>query len=77
MSRKVTSSLPKADLLQAFKKFDEGDDDHPSGKISTEILFKVLTEYGDPDKRMDKEEVEDLINQVCGTFFSEFLLSFN
>ncbi|KAI9144544.1 hypothetical protein BKA69DRAFT_1055607 [Paraphysoderma sedebokerense] len=71
MSRKVTSSLPKADLLQAFKKFDEGDDDHPTGKISTEILFKVLTEYGDPDKRMDKEEVEDLINQVCSQALEE------
>lgn len=27
-------------------------------------LVKILTDYGDKDKRMSKEEAEDLISQV-------------
>ncbi|KAJ3167576.1 Calmodulin-3 [Geranomyces variabilis] len=72
MSRKVQTSMTGDEIRKAFKMFDPSDT-HSAGLLTMDGLVKILTDYGDKEKRMSKEEAEDLISQVApqaqtGTF---------
>ncbi|KAJ3017796.1 Calmodulin-3 [Thoreauomyces humboldtii] len=78
MSRKVQTTVTGDDIRKAFKTFDMSDPMH-GGLLTMDGLVKILTDYGERDKRMSKEEAEDLISQVApqaqtGTFdYSQFI----
>ncbi|KAJ3156177.1 Calmodulin-3 [Geranomyces michiganensis] len=72
MSRKVQTSMTGEEIRKAFRMF-EPMDIHAGGLLTMDGLVKILTDYGDKEKRMSKEEAEDLISQVApqaqtGTF---------
>ncbi|KAJ3123618.1 Calmodulin-3 [Nowakowskiella sp. JEL0407] len=64
MSRKVQTSLTADQLRKSFKLFDEEDPAH-DGTLTMAMMVKILTDYGDRDKRLTAEEAEDLISQVA------------
>ncbi|KAI8811374.1 hypothetical protein BJ742DRAFT_139792 [Cladochytrium replicatum] len=64
MSRKVQTTLTAEDLRRSFRVFDDLDPAH-DGTLTMNMLVKILTDYGDKDKRLTREEAEDLINQVA------------
>ncbi|KAI8917568.1 hypothetical protein PhCBS80983_g02713 [Powellomyces hirtus] len=69
MSRKIQTAMTGEEIRRAFKIFDPSN----AGLLTMDALVKILTDYGDKEKRMSKEESEDLISQVApqaqtGTF---------
>ncbi|KAI9098220.1 hypothetical protein DFS34DRAFT_103394 [Phlyctochytrium arcticum] len=64
MSRKVQTSVTGEQIRKAFKIFDDDDPLH-NGTLTMEGLVRILTNYGDQDKRLTKEEAEDMISQVA------------
>ena len=77
MSRKVNTELPIPELAKAFKLFSH------DGLINMHDLTSVLTDYGSLDKRMNKEDAEDLLKSVLAfpdnaTFdVADFLKQYN
>ncbi|KAJ3222516.1 Calmodulin-3 [Clydaea vesicula] len=79
MSRKVQTIVTVADLNKSFKLFSNNLEDH-EGQITMQKMISILCDFGDKDKRLTKEEAEDLINSVApqttqnGTFdYSSFI----
>ncbi|KND00937.1 uncharacterized protein SPPG_04038 [Spizellomyces punctatus DAOM BR117] len=64
MSRKVQTSITAEQIRRAFKIFDQDDPLH-NGTLTMEGLVRILTDYGDQDKRLSREEAEDMISQVA------------
>ncbi|KAI8995934.1 hypothetical protein BC832DRAFT_309688 [Gaertneriomyces semiglobifer] len=64
MSRKVQTSVTADNIRKAFKLFDDEDPLH-AGTVTMGTLVKILTDYGDAEKRLSKDEAEDLISQVA------------
>lgn len=56
-----------------FQSTQDSDDVQHEGAIPMSTMISILTDYGDKDKRMTREEAEDLISSVApqaqtGTF---------
>jgi Ca2+-binding EF-hand superfamily protein len=62
MSRKVDNSVPPERLKWAFHKFEKSGT--PAGNLYIRDLLSILTEFGDKDKRLSKEDATSLIRQV-------------
>ncbi|KAI8817132.1 uncharacterized protein EV422DRAFT_500409, partial [Fimicolochytrium jonesii] len=60
MSRKVQTTMTGEEIRRAFRLFDKS----TTGAITMDSLVKLLADYGSVDKRMSKEEAEDLVSQV-------------
>ncbi|KAJ3371827.1 Calmodulin-3 [Allomyces arbusculus] len=65
MSRKVTTSRPHAELLAAFRIFDEGGPLAPTGRVRTADLFAILEAMGAVDRRLKHEDTEDLVSSLA------------
>ncbi|KAJ3364969.1 Calmodulin-3 [Allomyces javanicus] len=65
MSRKVTTSRPHAELLTAFRIFDEGGPLAPTGRVRTADLFAILEAMGAVDRRLKHEDTEDLVSSLA------------
>ncbi|KAI9206330.1 uncharacterized protein BJ171DRAFT_597497 [Polychytrium aggregatum] len=78
MSRKVQLSMKDDSLMRAFRVFapldranNRGREVH-EGMISVKTTIDILTDFGDENKRLTREEAEDLVMQVVHDIQSGF-----
>ncbi|KAI9205444.1 uncharacterized protein BJ171DRAFT_502117 [Polychytrium aggregatum] len=66
VSRKLETSIRLDDLLKAFRQFiPDGYDGTTDVCLNQDIVISILTEYGDPDKRLSTVDAAELIEQVA------------